>query len=315
MKHVIIFLAAVIASLASKAQQISMTTINAGGKYSNAGGVQLEYAIGEITTAGFNSNHFLYTDGFLQPFVGTASQVPQINNIVLNAGTGIDNAGSYLENAQLSIEFTLGESASITLARNNQMLTQGILQPFDQMLLAPLPVNGFELFVKRINKNQVQLDWKTVQEFNNKGFHIERKKDGEDKFSVVRFVNSKAPAGNSDVPLSYLEVDDNSFPGKSFYRLKQEDLDGSFEYSVIRVVNGEGKSILMKVWPIPAYNQFSLLVSGVEKTPVMIYDVSGRLVKQFTASDGEVIQVNGLQPGSYLIKLKDQDVVQKVVVQ
>ena len=60
-----------------------------------------------------------------------------------------------------------------------------------------LPVIGLEFDAKRINNNQVQLNWKTQQEFNNLGFSIERKKENENNFISRGFVNSLATGGNS----------------------------------------------------------------------------------------------------------------------
>jgi hypothetical protein len=69
----------------------------------------------------------------------------------------------------------------------------------------------------------------------------------------------------------------NYHPGNIAYRLKQEDVDGKYVYSVIRVVNGEAEKLVsLKAWPIPAPREFSVVLSGLDKDVVLIYDMNGR---------------------------------------
>ena len=181
-----------------------------------------------------------------------------------------------------------------------------------------LPVVGLEFTAKRINSTHVQLDWKTIQEINNLGFHIERKKETDNNYIDLGFVASKAPAGNSVFPLDYSKIDDNSFTGYTYYRLKQEDIDGHFAYSAIRMVNGQpDKTVAIKAWPIPVAGDFTILVTGIDKTGfVQIVDATGKLIRQLTVSDNVQQKVNKLPAGVYYLRLTgDKELSQKVVVQ
>ncbi|NTS43049.1 T9SS type A sorting domain-containing protein [Flavisolibacter sp. BT320] len=180
-----------------------------------------------------------------------------------------------------------------------------------------LPVSGLEFIARRLNKQVVQLDWKTAQEMDNKGFSVERKKDNEPAFSAIHFAPSKGVNGNSNAPLNYLHVDQNNFAGKTWYRLKQEDGKGAFTYSLVRVVDGEGGNVvILKAWPIPAPKEFSVTVTGTEKDMLQLYDASGKLVRQQNITAGEVVMITGLTAGTYVLKLANQnEVVQKVIVQ
>ena len=183
---------------------------------------------------------------------------------------------------------------------------------------SPLPVLGLEFTAKRISSNKVQLDWKTIQEINNLGFHIERKKETDNDFASVGFVNSAALGGNSSLPLNYTKIDSNSFVGKTYYRLKQEDINGQFMYSVIRVVNGNtDRTISLKAWPIPAAGDFNIIVQGIDKNDfVQIIDVIGRLIQQVQVSDNVQQKVNKLPAGTYFLRLaSNKDIVQKIVTQ
>ena len=92
---------------------------------------------------------------------------------------------------------------------------------------APLPVE-LTAFTASTLDNSVELNWETATEVNNYGFEIERKFDGA-KWNNIGFVEGH---GNSNSP-KYYSYSDNKIKasGKYLYRLKQIDIDGSFEYS------------------------------------------------------------------------------------
>lgn len=299
-----------------KAQMVLPQTINSGGGSKAAGSILLEDAVGGFIVTTITSPGIIYTQDFFQPFAGTTNTPPILNNVILNTGNGIDNAGTTFIAGNILLEFTTGEFASITLNSASNMLTQGILQPLSSG--SALPVTGLEFYAKRISNTQVQLDWKTIQEINNKGFTIERKKENENNFAAMGFVRTNATGGNSTMPLQYQKTDNNNFAGISYYRLRQEDIDGRTSYSVTRVVRGDvSKQLTMQVWPVPAVGFFNVSVSGLDKPDVVqVLDMNGRLVKQFTIQNNMQQQVNGLPAGTYYIKLaSDKTVGQKVVVQ
>lgn len=213
------------------------------------------------------------------------------------------------------IEFNLGETFTITIG-NGTFITQGLLQPIT-LSQGPLPVLGLEFNAKRISNSKVQLDWKTAQEIDNKGFYVERKKESEINFTQLHFVKSAAPNGNSSLPLNYSHIDTNSFGGKTYYRLKQEDLDGKFMYSTVRLVNGNnGKVISMKAWPIPSTGPVNISAEGIEKDVLLLFDNNGRLIKQLTITAQTPVQLSGLAPGTYIVKLGSQkELYQKIIVQ
>jgi len=318
MRKIKYFLPVVLLIVAGKmnAQQLTPQTNNAAGQSHIAGGILLEDALGGILVNTVSTVSFMYTQDFLQPDAGTTIIPPVINNVQLSSGSGLDNAGTTFINGNAMIEFTMGEFASITRIQNNNMVTQGILQPFTTG--GALPVTGLEFYAKRLNNTQVQLDWKTIQEINNKGFHIERKKENEAAFTDIGFINSNSNGGNSNFPLQYQKLDYNNFNGNTYYRLKQQDIDGRNTYSVVRIVKGTAtKQLTLQVWPVPAVGFFNVTVTGLEKADVLqVVDMNGRLVKQLVVQNQTQQQVSGLPAGTYFVKLvSDKTVSQKVVVQ
>jgi hypothetical protein len=97
----------------------------------------------------------------------------------------------------------------------------------------PLPVE-LSSFTANINGNTVELNWQTATERNNYGFEIQRRKDGNEEWAKIGFVEG---AGNSNSPRTYSFTDKVNTNGKYSYRLKQIDLDGSYEYSNVVEIN------------------------------------------------------------------------------
>ena len=81
--------------------------------------------------------------------------------------------------------------------------------------------------------DHVLLKWSTATETNNEGWDIEKSTDN-DIFTRIGFVEG---AGTSTELHTYSYQDNNELPGIYFYRLKQIDYDGTFEYSNTVEVN------------------------------------------------------------------------------
>ena len=127
----------------------------------------------------------------------------------------INTNGSHGTVNGIRFEFSLGESFTATIA-NATIITQGLLQPQGDQQTAILPVAGLEFAARRINANQVQLNWKTMQEVNNLGFAIERRKENENSFTRVDFRPSADVDGNASSALQYQYVDANNFAGGTY---------------------------------------------------------------------------------------------------
>ena len=73
----------------------------------------------------------------------------------------------------------------------------------------------------------VTLNWSTATEINNRAFEIERRKENS-AFVLIGFVEGN---GTTTEKQEYTFIDKNITTGKYYYRLKQLDFDGTFEYS------------------------------------------------------------------------------------
>jgi len=89
-------------------------------------------------------------------------------------------------------------------------------------------------FSAKFDNEQVELYWETASELNNYGFYIERSIQSE-IWETIGFVEGN---GNSNSPKYYSYKDNNIvFAGTYSYRLKQIDIDGTFEYSFVTMVD------------------------------------------------------------------------------
>ncbi len=121
-------------STAIQAQILSPLSLNSMGRSTTVGNLMLEDNLGELQIYTLSTPTFLYTQGSLQPEVGTTSTVPPINDVTLGEGAYLlDALGYTAENVEenVMLEFTLGEVVSQSIANINFLLTQGILQPYN----------------------------------------------------------------------------------------------------------------------------------------------------------------------------------------
>jgi hypothetical protein len=162
----------------------------------------------------------------------------------------------------------------------------------------PLPVTLIN-FTAKAEGSKSLLEWQTSTEINNDRFEIERSSNG------ITFgkIGQVAGAGNSIILLNYNYTDANPFKGTNYYRLRQVDIDGKFNYSSIRTVNFKGNGY------------FTILNSPTNGTPVIvkttdvnsmlsIFDESGKKIKDITVINNSVsISVDQLSNGVYLLVL------------
>lgn len=111
------------------------------------------------------------------------------------------------------------------------------------------------------NGTQVNLNWETATETNNKGFSIERSSGTE--FKTIGFVPG---FGTTTESKCYSFSDNNVNPGTYSYRLKQLDFNGTFEYSnAVEVqVTSPVEFTLAQNYPNP-FNPTTTIGFGIQK--------------------------------------------------
>lgn len=143
----------------------------------------------------------------------------------------------------------------------------------------PVPVELTAFFALNTNEG-VMLKWVTSTETNNQGFSVERSKDYKN-YSEVAFVEG---SGTTTQPHEYNFIDKTAETGIYYYRLKQIDFDGSYEYSnVVEIsVNAPEEFALEQNYPNP-FNpstviNFSLPVDA--NVTINLYNTLGEKVDE-----------------------------------
>lgn len=165
-------------------------------------------------------------------------------------------------------------------------------------------------FTASVNNNQIILNWITASELNNRGFEIEQSFDNE-SFNNIDFV---AGSGSTTEQRNYSYAITNASSGLQYYRLKQLDFDGSYEYSPIIEIDGPLPSefVLNQNYPNP-FNPsttitFSLPVNS--DVQLSLYNMLGQKITEITNANFQAgtHQVNftaeGLSSGTYIYVIK-----------
>lgn len=177
-------------------------------------------------------------------------------------------------------------------------------------------------FAANVIDGSVLLSWATATELNNSGFEIQRCQTLNDKSQTSWFSLSFITGNGTTTELSnYSYIDKNPVEGKSFYRLKQIDFSGSFEYSNIIEVDFSLpiEFLLEQNYPNPfnpttkiKYSIPSVISTegGNLNVVLKVYDILGKqiasLVNEEKPAGNYEINFNavGLSSGVYFYKLQ-----------
>lgn len=162
--------------------------------------------------------------------------------------------------------------------------------------MAAMPVELVDFSVHK-TETEVLINWSTSAEMNNRGFEIQRSIDGKD-WQVLSFVDG---VGTADRLNTYDYMDENPYEGINYYRLKQIDFDGSFEFSSISTVDFLNK--IIAVVPNPASDQIRF--SDDYRGAYVVYNSLGEVV--LSGQVTRAIQVDHLKSGVYFIRLDQRD--------
>ncbi len=169
----------------------------------------------------------------------------------------------------------------------------------------PLPVSLIS-FNGRAAQGKSILMWRTASELNNSHFEIERAEEHNDlRFTKIGEVKG---SGTKITDTNYTFADEKTHASKNYYRLKQVDFDGHFEYSSTILVEVSTSSSLATVYPNPANE--TLVIDYAEKVDAQIVsfsvtDILGRKVNVPYAEGEEALHcdVRLLSSGLYLLQL------------
>lgn len=177
-------------------------------------------------------------------------------------------------------------------------------------IYSALPVNLIAFEGQWLEKNQVALlEWSTAFEENNSHFELERSEDGQNWTRI----GSVEGAGNSLETQHYEFTDKlegiSVNASKLYYRLRQVDYDGAFEYSPVVVLSKSTIAPELTLYPNPST---SYAVVGNLNTEdlqhVEIYAMDGHLVKTYSTY---LLDLSTISPGQYVVLIHTNSSVEQ----
>lgn len=180
------------------------------------------------------------------------------------------------------------------------------LTPPTLTFVLPIDLVSFEVENK---DGYNKLHWETAWEENNEGFEIEYATDGAN----WKMIDFKPGMGTYSGSTHYSYEHKDYGAGDCFYRLKQIDYDGRYEYSDVKQVFVNRDIGAISVYPNPTSTGVIWMSGLKENSGFTINDSSGRqLLSDVYSSSG--IQVDGLSAGLYFIKINREDTVLKLII-
>lgn len=202
------------------------------------------------------------------------------------------NGASYLplENGAYTVEIENGKGCTLLSA------------PFT---LNVMPVDWlyFRVYPEKAARG-VAVQWGTASEENANFFEVQRSSDGVN-FRALGQVNAR---GTTQVPQDYYFQDARPLPGWSYYRLRQQDMDGTAVYSQVMALHlATSAGIELVVWPNP-WSGGELVFQVDERVMynrVVVRDMLGRIVWQQALVGGaqQTLQIAELPVGLYALCL------------
>ncbi|MEL6252422.1 MAG: T9SS type A sorting domain-containing protein [Bacteroidota bacterium] len=160
--------------------------------------------------------------------------------------------------------------------------------------------------------NEGLLSWETALEINASHFQIQRMIENTGTFEALGKVDAE---GNSTTIQSY-EFRDRDLSGlkngtKIFYRLKQIDIDGKFEFSKVVELLSQGQSMSLRIYPNPAKDKLTLSIQyGDGNKLVKILSMNGRLMfqKEMSSSERNLnLDVSDWAKAIYTVQVEAED--------
>ena len=161
-------------------------------------------------------------------------------------------------------------------------------------------------------QNGIQLDWKVYSENQVKSYEIERSADGRTYISV----GSLPALYNNTSDGDYGFFDANPLSGTSYYRIKNNDLDGKSAYSIVIRVNRNKTIKGLSLYPNPTVNGIVLLQGsdlgrGIYK--ISIFGSNGQEIfkQQIKHNGGTISQTielpSTINKGVYMFSVRDEN--------
>lgn len=181
------------------------------------------------------------------------------------------------------------------------------------VLSSVLPVE-LTSFIGVSKERTINLTWATANEVNNEKFIIEAAREGEEFVGIGEIQG----AGTTTEKHNYHFTHYTPGEGVNYYRLKQIDFDGTYDYSKVVAIEMKAPNSVV-VFPNPAQDKLYVQYKHSDKNamPPSLYDALGRKVDvQFFGNGGQYeVNLSGNLPrGTYWLRVEEAGEVRSIPV-
>lgn len=183
--------------------------------------------------------------------------------------------------------------------------SQTFIHEFDFVSVLPVKLTDFSGKVD--GDNRVILSWQTSTEVDNDYFDVEYLENDNDFITIGRVRGAGTTASNQ----SYTFIHNNPAKTINYYRLKQVDFDGQYEYSKIIDVRLAPNSQI-KVFPNPTSSIIDVIPKLAPESQIKVRDNTGRILLITKESR---IDLSAYPNGLYFLEIAtiDQITILKVI--
>lgn len=170
--------------------------------------------------------------------------------------------------------------------------------------IVPLPV-GYSSWSAVQMSGVNHLNWTTETEVNNDYFLVERSENG----TTWEIISGIEGQGTTSENTDYSYVDQRPFEIGTYYRIKQVDTDGKFNYSNALYVKTIHEDVL-EIYPNPSSTgKFNLTIAPQDVNSVEITDTYGRKVEDIILEKSNQLSVslNQSHHGLYVVQVHTND--------
>ncbi|HLO56869.1 MAG TPA: T9SS type A sorting domain-containing protein [Saprospiraceae bacterium] len=224
-------------------------------------------------------------------------------------GISIPSGDPEQSGSSTAVANTIGSSGNTLKVRvcgDNNLTSEIFTLDNVSVTNAALPVKWGDVVAKKTNVGN-QVFWSTYKEVNNDYFEIQRSVNGGTIFENIGTVKG---AGNTNETNEYTFIDQKNTDQSSiiYYRIKQTDFDGRFEYSSIVAVKND-RIISYNVSPNPFTDKltFSMNESLNSSEKIIITDMHGKTVKELTSYNGP-LDTTDFASGIYFVRFPSGEV-------
>ena len=267
------------------------------------GNINTKISSGTSSTLSVSSDNT--NDIILDAFLASSGALTSSQTTIFNNGQGISYKNA--NNGTNNMTWTSSASASLVHI--------GLEINHDGVTFLPVELTYFK--GEHINSAN-HLKWQTASEQNNEGFLVElgitNYELGIIEWDEIGFVEGN---GTTAEISNYEFIDDLNRVGFEnqhglYYRLKQIDFDGKYEYSdIINIVIEQSNDETVHIYPNPVSDVLNIEIST--PTIIQITNVNGQILKELQVETNSKINIADIPAGIYFLKIGQN--TQKIIIQ